>query len=237
MAFTNTSPNTIPPGDLISFSGNESAIGKGTGMDPILLSLLLSGGLGFAGSLFSGQQEAKQTREDREASRNLSIAEFLSGLFQNEQGDRLARSELGLQSTQLDPFTSANSRFSADLKRQFAGGARPISFGGGGDRLDASSISPEALDEAARLFYLQVAGANPFVPTGGGDEVESFRQRTLSDTDARRNRTRQEVLAALNLGQNRNKTRTGRITNPVSIGRAQPRLSPQSDAIRSFLQT
>jgi len=179
------------------------------------MSLLLGAGTKILGGVFGAKDENKRNDENRVDRRQESIAEFLRGIFQNDQQDRLSRAGLGLQSTQMNPFMPAQSRFSQDLRRQFAGGARPFRLGGGGDQLDTSSVSAANLDRDAQNFYTQVASANPFAPTGGGDAVEAYRQSQLEERKRRQQQAREEVLAALNeMGQ----------SSTVKPGRSSARL-------------
>ncbi len=189
------------------------------GLSPELL-LLLAGGLQGVGGMMNSRQQAAQNdrdrflgergrQEGREDSRRAAISAFLQSIFSQDEQDRLSRAGLGLSSTQMNPHVPAQSRARSDIARQLGQNFQPfrissdLSGSSGGLRppaggFDMSALSPENLDESERLFYTQVANANPFAPTGGGPGVEAFRQQALQDRASRRSNTEETVLNYLN---------------------------------------
>jgi len=180
--------------------------------------LLLSGGIQGLGGILGSRESNRQSNQDRflsERARQESredqartlLAAFLSGRSAEDDTDRRGRALLGLESTQLDPYAQATSKNRANLLRQIGQGSTPFKIGGnlrgsGGVNIpaggfDMSALSPAALTEAERLFFTQVAGANPFAPTGGGESVEAFRQGELAKRKDRRKISREEIMAFL----------------------------------------
>jgi hypothetical protein len=151
-------------------------------------------GVGALGSYLSGANQTQMsqlqalvallqqqmTRQDTSA---VDMSNYLSGQQGLDKTIGQKQSQVGLDSTQMDPYAQAKDLNAANVRSSFA-----TSVGGNPNAkmstpLDMSALSPTSLQNSADTFYSMEANANPNVPVGNqSPTAEQFRQTNNTNT-------------------------------------------------------
>lgn len=167
--------------------------------------------LAFGSGILQGFGEGSQRKQDQK----LTKAQMIDQALRDAQSEDFGRAQIGLQSTQMDPYSSAKHLMRAQLLRQILGGASPMTgspergFQGGiqipSGGFDVSALTDPNLSSSAGDFYSNRAMVQPNVatPTLGlspEDRLasENVRQGTsLPQLEANRQRRMQMIMNIL----------------------------------------